>query len=210
MLPLTRELSSLALAWFARAGVTPALTGAGAVLAGLEAAWAFSIGTARGDFVGALSWLLACLLFDISRMQIAAGAAHWRFTPATTCACAGITYTLLFLSLGFGAVGAGAGTFVWYAAVAAGFGCAVTTIVEFSRNIRGALTVPGYLPQHITFSQTSRPWDWWLNVIRTDLGFVLMLAAGLDLVWLFLLVAAITAQLYWIRLPWRFAFARKL
>ncbi|MEM7504072.1 MAG: hypothetical protein AAF417_18670 [Pseudomonadota bacterium] len=208
MFPLTRRLSRALASLLTPIGLTPGVSGTLATLLALEAAWSFSHGSARGDFVGAITWLLATVLFDNVRCQLALKVPHARATPAAVSASAGLMHVLVFLGLGIGAVTAGAGLIPWYAALLAGFGCAVVTVLELNLNLTRLLMVPAAAPPASAPGKTT-VWEKWLDAARDDFGFLVLLGAGLNLLWLLLPFAALALQVYWIREALRFYQSRQ-
>jgi len=203
MLPLQLRLTEMVTPLLTAMHLHPLVLTAVALGLGLEAAWAFSYGSDRGDALGAVSWLVAGVCATAAR-SLREHDDTARYARLVGTSVEGLTLVLLFMGLGIGVSAAEGTTLWWRVGLVAAFGAAISAILAFRRELAGMLTgvtegdaslaAAPHLPQ---FPGRAL----WLRarvLLRTDLAFVVLLLAGLDLLWLLLAMAAVGTHLYWL------------
>lgn len=203
LLPLVRHLSFPTTPVLARAQMTPNLVTAMSLLLGLVAAWSFSFGNAQGDFTGALLFL-GCYILDncdgeLARLTDRSSSVGQLFDTTVDW----LVHTAMFVGLGLGSARAwDSDWFLWLGLVGA-LGTTINSVFALRRDWHAFKAGDEPVPeQQVEEPPPTSLRDRFIYVFRelsrADFCFVVMLCAGLNVLWLLVAFGALGAHVYWV------------
>lgn len=214
LLPLVRHLSAPITPVLARLNINPNAVTSVALIIGLVAAWSFSFGSASGDWCGAILLLMSYVLdnCDGELARLTAQATHFGRVYDTVVDW--LVHSALFVGLGVGTSTALAEPLWFWLGIAAALGGSINSAFAISRDLRDTSHEPSVVDdsQHADgqahanveiLGQTPANLKemfiyLFRELARADFCFLILLLAGLNLLWLILPMAALGAQIYWL------------